>query len=374
MYDKIRDKIYKNELLFNSIRLFFTPIRVTKEYLARKKMAKKIIEGNRELKTTTNKIFYFGIPEHNNLGDMAQTYCTRKWLDDNYSDYQVIEIRTRASFDKTLIKFIRTILGNEDLFIFQSGYCTRDKNPDHLMHINIMNQFPNQNAVILPQTVKIISEREIKRTKDCFNKCKSLLFIARDSISYNEAKSFVKESQLQLFPDIVTSLIGRMKKSVNKEGVLLCVRNDDEKFYSDMELDTVIHRLKNKRNIVDKVDTNSCLDVWETYKNLDTIIEQKIDSFRKYEVIITDRYHGTIFSLIADTPVLVIKTNDHKVTSGVDWFNGVFDQNSVKLASNLDMACKYAEEILDNHIYVNNTDYFYSSFYLNKLKSIIDKL
>lgn len=44
-----------------------------------------------------------------------------------------------------------------------------------------------------------------------------------------------------------------------------------------------------------------------------------------YKVVITDRYHGTIFSLIANTPVIIIKSTDHKVTTGADWFKGIYD-------------------------------------------------
>lgn len=374
MYSEIREKILKYEKLFQVIHFFFTPIRIFKEFLVRRQMAIQLIECYSELKKSNKKIFYFGVPEHNNLGDMAQTYCTRQWLKSNYPNYKVVEIRTRISFDKKFLEFVKKILGENDIFIFQSGYCTRDKNPDHLMHINIMKRFPEQKAVILPQTVKLKSKKEIQKTKDIFSACNHLLFIARDNISYEQARHFVCTKQLELFPDIVTSLIGRAHKNLEKEGVLLCVRNDGEKFYSNEEIDDVIQQLKTVVSVVDKTDTNSRLGVWETYKNLENIIYEKVESFRKYKVIITDRYHGTIFSLVADTPVIVIKTNDHKVTSGVDWFKGVYEENSVRLADSLNEAVLYAKDVLAKEELIINDDYFYRTYYKERLKERIDIL
>ncbi|WP_082026255.1 polysaccharide pyruvyl transferase family protein [Prevotella pectinovora] len=42
-----------------------------------------------------------------------------------------------------------------------------------------------------------------------------------------------------------------------------------------------------------------------------------LQQFAKYQVVITDRYHGTIFSQIVNTPVIVISSTDHKLRSGV---------------------------------------------------------
>lgn len=367
MYKKIRDEILKHKILFSIVHFFFTPIRFTREYFARRKMANELIEKYSTITRDDPIIFYFGIPEHNNLGDMAQTYCTRKWIKESYPDYKVIEIRTRTTFDKKFLVFLKNKLTDQDIFLFQSGYCSRHNNPDHLMHLNIMSRFPNQKAVILPQTVNINSKKDIENTKSIFSCCEKLLFIARDKISYDKAKDFVSEKSLGLYPDIVTSLIGRMGNVVHKSGVLLCVRNDAEKFYSDDEINTLMDHLRTRSDRVDITDTNSDMDVWSTYDNLENVIINKIKNFGTYEVIITDRYHGTIFSLIANTPVIVVKTNDHKVTSGVDWFDGIYDKSSVQLALSLEEAERLALDLIEVGKKIDNTDYFYKTYYKSSL-------
>lgn len=379
MYSKIREKILKHRLLFQIIHFFFTPIRVAKEFFARRKMAIQLIRKYDKVDRNSPKIFYFGVPEHNNLGDLAQTYCTRKWIEENYSNAQVIEVRTRISFDRKFLNYLKSILTENDLFLFQSGYCSRHKNPDHLMHKNILKRFPEQKAVILPQTVNIKSEKDIAQTKKIFDKCKHLLFIARDQISFQQAKAFTKESQLVIFPDIVTSLIGRNQKNdeysrKKREGILFCVRNDDEKYYTDDEIEATIERLTVIEKKVDRTDTNSDCDVWETYNNLEAFINEKTQSFSQYRVIITDRFHGTIFSLIADTPVIVIKTNDHKVTAGLEWFKGIYDEDSVCYASDLNEAEIKARKIISLEPKIINGDDLYRIYYQYRLKKLIDKL
>ena len=74
-------------------------------------------------------------------------------------------------------------------------------------------------------------------------------------------------------------------------------------------------------------------------------------------VTITDRYHGTIFSLCAGTPVIILKTTDHKVTTGADWFKGVYD-DYVYVAKDLDDAYSLCQKVLAKKLsyHINTLD------------------
>ena len=106
----------------------------------------------------------------------------------------------------------------------------------------------------------------------------------------------------------------------------------------------------------------SKIDRHEFYDNFKKILMKTIIDYSKYKVIITDRYHGTIISNIANTQVIVLKTNDHKVTSGVDWFikNGY---KNIRLAKNLDEAYSYAAELYNNNSPCNNPNIFKTKYY-----------
>lgn len=369
MYTKIRNFILKNKSLFAVISFLYTPMRELQQHRIRRKLTDNIIATYDEMDMCKNTVFYFGIPEHNNLGDIAQTYCILKWIEENYLYHNILKIRTKAAFDNKLINFIKETWKEGDLIICQSGYCTRYKNLDHLMHKKLAGVFYDKPIVILPQTVNLNNARDVQHTKNVFDKCSKLFFIARDMISFERAKEFVKDRQLGYFPDIVTSLIGRIdiKKNIDRQGVLICVRNDSEKYYTDEEISALKESMMEKLEYVDIRDTNSIYSVEYTYSHLDTVIKEMIYDFSKYRVIITDRYHGTIFSLIANTPVIVIKTNDHKVTSGVDWFKDSFDKTAVQLAANLEEAADKAYEVIMQDCKIDNSDYMYQMYYKEKL-------
>ena len=373
-YSAIRNATLKHQSLFQVIHFFFTPIRITKEYMTRRKMANSLIADIGDVNREQRKIFYFGIPEHNNMGDIAQTYCTIRWIRDNYPDRVLIKAVTRVTFDSKFRKYIRSIMNDRDIIFFQSGYCTRLMNDDHLMHKEIAKCFPEQRMIVLPQTVKLNDRREIKKTGRIFNAAEKLTFIARDRRSYRYAERFVRPERLECFPDIVTSLIGRVQTSTERKGILLCFRNDGEKFYSDEEIAALKDRLTALGIYVNVADTNSRKNAAEVFDNLEQEVNGIISDFAGYDCIITDRYHGTIFSLIANTPVVVVKTNDHKVTSSVGWFKGRYDRDAVKLARTLDQAYELAADIMKRRVAIKNPDILYREFYETGLKEVVEKI
>ena len=105
---------------------------------------------------------------------------------------------------------------------------------------------------------------------------------------------------------------------------------------------------------------------------METVIYSKINSFRKYEVVITDRYHGTIFALIANVPVIVLSSKDHKVSTGLDWFKGVYD-GMVYSAKSIENAYEITEKILRNKLSNENQLYFEQAYYA-KLRAMVGEL
>ena len=88
--------------------------------------------------------------------------------------------------------------------------------------------------------------------------------------------------------------------------------------------------------------------------------------------MITDRYHGTILSLVAGTPVVIIKTTDHKVVTGADWFKSVYD-DYVFLATDLDEAYEIAKKVYDRREYKTLKPYFEENYY-DKLPSTFEEI
>ena len=374
MLNKIKKYCRKNKTFYFLSRIIYIPIRELFLIKPKREYRNEAIRKleNRQINKST--IFYFGVPVHKNLGDLAQTYCALRYFTKYWPDYEVLAMQTYSTYSKKYLKLLKQHIRACDLIFFQSGYCTTDEHLDHTMHKIILKQFPNTRIVFLPQTVLFRNMREREATSRIFNQHKHTMFLARDDISYEFAKELFSSLKLECFPDIVTTLIGTEKLNEGENsGVLICVRNDYEQLYSKKSIGILVERLSKITSNIDITDT-TCNEYTYKYiiENLETVIYSKINSFRKYEVVITDRYHGTIFALIANVPVIVLSSKDHKVSTGLDWFKGVYD-GMVYSAKSIENAYEITEKILRNKLSNENQLYFEQAYYA-KLRAMVGEL
>ena len=201
------------------------------------------------------------------------------------------------------------------------------------------------------------------------NAHKKLLFFARDPISYELAKEMFPNLHVKLYPDIVTMLIGKKDYSEAREGIYLCRRHDIEQFYQEEDYIRFANILKQLEK-VDVSDTIIKETNREIYRNLDQYVENIVKRFAGYKVVVTDKFHGLVFSLAANTPVIVLKTKDHKVTSGYEWFSKIYPDR-VFYADTQDDIMEIAKNILENPRYTLLDDYFDKEYY-QKLLEIIE--
>ncbi|HHT67305.1 MAG TPA: hypothetical protein GX010_03670 [Erysipelotrichaceae bacterium] len=358
----------------NFIELIKVPIRPIRkfflDYVLKYKTEKEIKKG---ITSSRKKIYYIGIPAHANLGDLAQGMCIRRWLKKNYPEYYIVEIETNALVNThlSLINRLKNVFNNErDFVVFQSGYTTTDLGGHaDLMHQAVMKALPNARILMMPQTIFFKTEERKMLCSKIYNAQKNMLFLARDSVSYSSAKEMFPDIAVKCFPDIVTTLIGYFNSKRSREGICFCLRNDKEKFFSDEELQVLIDRCK-EIGRVNRVDTTK-KKKRKAVKNAEKYIFLEIEEYSKYKLMITDRYHGTIFSLVAGTPVIVIRTTDHKVTTGAEWFKGIYD-NHVFLAKNLKDAYEIAKSIYARAEYPALMPFFEKEYY-DKLPKLFEE-
>lgn len=335
----------------------------------------------RGLFSLKNKVFLFSIPTHPNLGDQAQLMCTEKWIREYFPDYLLIEMPhlylpldngnpKALLFNTKFIQYIvlKMIIRKNDVFIGHSGYFFVDHHGGWFSYDFLINNWKNK-FIILPQTVNFYTPVVIQRASQTFGNKENLTLLCRDEVSFEKAKGMFGNTKLLLYPDIVTSLIGTRKYDNPRNGVLFCMRDDIEAYYSPSDIDMLMQRFGNIR--MEKVDTTLKIPSKEMKKYRDKFINDMIEKISTYKVVITDRYHGTIFSAIANTPVVVINSADHKLSSGVNWFpNDEFGEN-VQFAKDLEDAYTKAMIILKINEIKTNPPYFkykYWDLLINHLK------
>lgn len=370
MVEKIKSKIKKSKFLgaimIKLYRIARSIVRTPKEYKLYKKTKKAILAER-----ISKRIYYLGVPVHSNLGDQAQGCCIRKWIKKHYGDRELICIETESLVNTkfSAIKHLKKMYNQEDIIVFQSGYTTTDLGgyADE-MHCKVILALPKANFLMMPQTIFFEREERKQNTSRVYDTATNMLFLARDRVSFSMAQEMFKSIELMQYPDIVTTLIGQYNYEYERDGILFCCRDDGEKYYSDEEIKGLMERCSEfaKTDITDT--TKGSADV---ARNAESYIMKEIDSYSKYKVIITDRYHGTIFSLVAGTPVIIIRTTDHKVTTGAEWFKGIYDSH-VFLANSLDEAYEISKSICAREDYYKLDPYFEKEYY-DKLPTIYEE-
>jgi exopolysaccharide biosynthesis predicted pyruvyltransferase EpsI len=102
-------------------------------------------------------------------------------------------------------------------------------------------------------------------------------------------------------------------------------------------------------------------------KHKEKVIFDQIRMMSKHKLTVTDRYHGTIFSVIANTPVIVLGSTDHKLSSGVKWFSDKLFSKVIYFASSIDEAVKIAEKIYGTYDYDNKLPQYFNEKYWDKI-------
>lgn len=368
----IRKKIGANPAVEATIKKFY--MRIKKKKL-RKSVLLEIEKAIVKAREGEKVLFYLDVPTHPNMGDLAQYCCIKKWIAENYSEYNLIEVSAEiiTYAENEFVSFIKAHDDKENIIFFQSGYCTQDLGGSHdYIHKLIVKSVHNIPIVMLPQTIMYKNKNRETQAKKVYAQNSHVMLMCRDKVSYQMAQSIFSKNRLELYPDIVTSLIGTIEVAPkeNRKGILICCRNDSERFYSDGEIEC----LKKELERIDEVeigDTTVQDDFKNLKENINGHVETMIKGFGKYRAVVTDRYHGTIFSLIAGTPVIVIKSNDHKVVTGVDWFKGIYDDN-VCYISDINKVVHIVRNVYDKFDYHELKPHFKEKYY-SKLKDVIEQ-
>lgn len=330
------------------------------------------------------KALILAYPTHSNLGDQAQYYCTQQWIKMYFPDCKTMSIPPcliipgKTSYFFTCLNVfcygimflgLRLFLREEDVLFGHSGYFFVDHHAGWSTFGRALIDNPRNRMIILPQTVNFYAPVFKKIASDIFSNRKNLLLLCRDEVSFGKAQETFPGTKLLLFPDIVTSLIGKRTFKHAREGVLFCMRNDIESFYPPDQIEDL--RAKFRGIETELTDTSTHVSVDVMNKNRESLIWDKIESFAKFKVIITDRYHGTIFAQIAATPVIVVSSADHKLSSGVKWFPQEHFEGYIYYAKDLEEAYHLAIKILQKGDYSYSLPSYFEEKYWSNLRSLI---
>ncbi len=267
------------------------------------------------------RLWYFLTPPPHlsNVGDHAQTVAIDAWIRSELG-------ATPIEFDKDdyrrLQPILRRIVKDDDLVLIHSGGNLGDRGIwSETLRRQIISGFPANRVLSLPQTIYFsdteAGRSEARSSSTTYNAHNNLVVLARDGVSLDIGRSLFPSACNEAVPDFVLSMPRRPDTSV-REGVLLCLRSDNESVLSAAERQSLTDAIEGSP--ISTFDTT--LDDPIAHSDRARILQETLDLFAKHAIVVTDRFHGVIFSYLTRTPCVVMESADHKLASSVQWFSG----------------------------------------------------
>lgn len=280
-------------------------------------------------------VYYLDAASYGNLGDQAIALAIEIFLK-NYCNVPCITISENKLL--SCFKQLKKIIKKNDLIVLSGGGNMGNYYPRYeAIRRKVIRNFPDNRIIIFPQTIDYTNDnngkRELRSSVKCYSGHKKLTICAREKKSFDKMSEIYTQNNVQLVPDIVLSLKDFFtfeKKSVsNKTGI--CLRSDKESVLSDSGKQNIMDMIKGSESSEIKLlstmsGTSELITDYECRKKA---VYNKLKEFSECEVIITDRLHGMIFSILAGVPCIAFDNSNKKLS-------GVFETieksiNSVKM-------------------------------------------
>lgn len=361
----------RNKLVYIISKILYSPIALAEYIRFKIELSSKIKivkQQLRQLTPTANRVFYVGVPTHENLGDAAQMMCIRLFIKQHFKGWDLVELESWPTYDKNVRRLLEKVVQDNNVFITESGATFSDRHEDHGMHRYLLSTFKHNKILLMPETVDLPDEKQMRITADLFNGNHNAVFLARDPESYRMVENQFNKDRIFLNPDIVTTLIGNVNFEHERNGILVCKRIDGEKKYTDSHMSDLLKKLSFLDH-TEVTDTNFDKSIEYTYAHLEEEIYKKLDMFSQYKVVLTDRYHGMIFALVSNTPVVVLPTTGHKVRIGAQWFKEDYPE-SIYFCETLEEAYSIIKTIIDKDIRVHNKSIYKERYFDELLKTV----
>lgn len=312
---------------------------------------------------------------YHNFGDNAITVSTKQFLNYYFPNIQQILITQKQILNIDLIK---KFINKEDIIIISGGgnfglYHSLVKE-----YVNVINNFPNNHIIFFPCSIFFSEKIRLKYSKylHSFNQHKSITFFIRDQASYNISKKIFNQSNIYLVPDIVTRLNLHFLDNLPSErnGILLILRNDIELLLNKKN-HLFIKKMAQKyfKNEITEIDSGK-----PNLPNESNIINETfnfIKLIKSKKLVITDRLHGMIFSIISSTPVIALGNSYHKVESSYfSWFYNISNTYFIKREELEIKLEKTILRIINSNINNNYNSNIFERYYSLMRKVIFSKI
>lgn len=321
------------------LRPFISFVRILKQRLENA----KFLDNHKYLKNQRKIIYALTPPAHlTNVGDHAQVVAIRLWLQKHFPQLPVIELDKDQS--QKLLPALKQLVEPNDLFFLHSGGNLGDRGiwSESIRRL-LISSFPDNQIVSLPQTIYFsdtpTGRIERENSHRIYTAHPNLTVIGRDPKSGELAQELFPKAKIFCTPDFVLSLPPRRSDIKNNPPkILLCLRLDDESALNAQQRKEIGEKLPYDCTYF---DTTIASPIKADERK--EVLERTLDLFEAADVVVTDRYHGLIFTILCRKPCVVLPTVDHKLTSAMHWFK---ELSFIKFVPDIDAIPLLVEQCL----------------------------
>ncbi|MBP3442107.1 MAG: polysaccharide pyruvyl transferase family protein [Clostridia bacterium] len=261
------------------------------------------------------KFFVIGVAEHGNYGDFAISEAQNLFLKDNF-DADIVEITEEEISNPLTYKRIKAMLGPDDIIFLQGGGNHGNMYSFHEMYRReIIKTFRNNRIVLFPQTYYFSDDADGRKqaeiSKEIYSSHPDLILAFRDRMSYSLANDVYTKNTVIFCPDMVLYLNGRFVKKNNPESdIMVLFRAGKEAKYQPEEKKAVTQKLSEKYKLT---FNNHTTKEKVTKENRYSLVKSQVELYAGSDVVLTDKLHGAIFSIVTGTPCVMLSTFNHKL-------------------------------------------------------------
>ena len=303
------------------------------------------------------KIILIGTSEHSNIGDAAITFGEYEFIRKYFSDYKLIEVSTYEFND--ILPYLENIINSDDLIFLQGGGNLGNKfKTEENVRRTIIENFPNNKIVILPQTIYFTDDAELEISKRIYNNHSNLTIFTRGHISLEFAKKNFPNAKC--YESLDSALNLNFNFGYSRDGILCCLRDlNDESGLDKKTYEEIFKIIKSFDKDYSFTNNLWATDIKKDQRNY--VVYEQLKSFAKHKLVVTDRLHGLIFSLITNTPCIVISAYNYKLKEFTDMLKNnnsiiFIDKDIDKLSENINKFLSKETKIQNNFTknFINN--------------------
>mgnify|MGYP005751245411 CR=1 FL=1 len=264
-------------------------------------------------------IYLIGSEDFGNVGDHQIALSELKFLKQIFPQNTIIELPASIYF--LCHNKIKEMIKKDDLiFLTGGGNFGNEYKYAQEIRRDIVGKFRDNYILIFPVTIFYTNdddgEKEKAIDKKLFNR-NNLLILSRDRYSFELSENMFPKAMHKLMPDIVFT--EKRELSKNKEGYLFCFRDDLESNLKPEERKYIERYAERQEKKVEWLDTQFKKNI--SISKRETCLDYIMKKFSDSELVITDRLHGVIFSVINNTPCIALRNYNYKIDGVAEWLS-----------------------------------------------------